>query len=333
MAVLQSLNVLSMISIVIPLFNEQNSLEELSQKIKETLEKSSLWGFEVLFVDDGSTDQSWSVIQQICASDARFKGLRFRRNFGKAAGLAAGFRQAKGRYVITMDADLQDDPAEIPRLIEKLESGFDCVSGWKQTRYDPWHKRYPSLVFNGILRRATKLNLHDFNCGLKAYRREALNEIDLYGEMHRFIPVLVSTRGYRVAELAVQHHPRVHGVSKYGIERILKGFLDLFTVVFLTRFRYRPQHLLGGIGFMACGVAGVLLTVLCALWVLSRTLDDWTPINLHERPIFYLTIILFIAGLQFLSTGLLAELVVANANRRLAAYSIRDQINTADENL
>jgi glycosyltransferase involved in cell wall biosynthesis len=322
-----------MISIVVPLFNEQNSLEELSQKIKETCEKSDLGDFEVLFVDDGSTDRSWEMVQVICEADARFKGLRFRRNFGKAAGLAAGFRQARGRYIITMDADLQDDPAEIPRLIERLESGFDCVSGWKQTRYDPWHKRYPSLVFNEILRRATKLNLHDFNCGLKAYRREALSEIDLYGEMHRFIPVLISTRGYRVTELAVQHHPRVHGMSKYGVERILKGFLDLFTVVFLTRFRYRPQHLLGGIGIMACGLAGLLLVILSLLWLLSRVLEGWTLIHLHERPIFYLTIILFIAGLQFLSTGLLAELVVANANRRLPAFSIRDTINTNEEEL
>ena len=320
-----------MISIVIPLFNEQNSLEELAQKIKETLENSSLGTFEVLFVDDGSTDQSWDMVRKICDSDPRFKGFQFRRNFGKAAGLSAGFHHSRGRYIVTMDADLQDDPAEIPRLIEKLESGFDCVSGWKQTRYDPWHKRYPSLVFNGILRKATKLKLHDFNCGLKAYRREALSEIDLYGEMHRFIPVLVNARGYRVTELAVQHHPRIHGVSKYGVERILKGFLDLFTVVFLTRFRYRPQHLLGGIGFLACTAAATLLMVLCALWVMSRAVEGWTPIHLHERPIFYLTIILFIAGLQFLGTGLLAELVVANANRRLPAYSVRNTINSNDE--
>lgn len=317
----------TMISIVVPLLNEQDSLDELVERIDASVEKSQLGDYEILFVDDGSTDQSWEVIRRISIANSKVRALRFRRNFGKAAALHAGFQRARGEVIITMDADLQDDPDEIPRLMKSLESGYDVVSGWKQTRYDPWHKRWPSLVFNGILRSATKLHLHDFNCGLKAYRRQVLCEIHLYGEMHRFIPVLANSRGFKVTELAVQHHPRVHGVSKYGVSRILKGFLDLFTVVFLTRFRYRPQHLLGGIGLFACSLAVFLLIILSGMWVWTRVFDGWEPINLHERPVFYLAMTLFIAGLQFLSTGLLAELVVANAAHRTLPYSIQESIN------
>ena len=249
-------------------------------------------------------------------------GIRFRRNFGKAAALAAGFSNAKGQSIITMDADLQDDPKELVRLIQSLGSDYDVVSGWKQTRYDPWHKRWPSRVFNAILRRFTRLQLHDFNCGLKAYRREVLDEVTIYGEMHRFIPVLAAARGFRVTEIAVQHHPRIHGVSKYGASRILKGFLDLFTVVFLTRFRYRPQHLLGGIGLAACTLAGVLMVGLMAAWVMSRLDLGLQPVNLHERPLFYLSMVLFLLGSQMIGVGLLAELVVSNSGSRNIPYSI-----------
>ena len=205
-----------MISIVVPLFNEQDSLEELTQRIQQAVTADDLGDYEVLFIDDGSNDLSWSIIEELSQRHPRVHGIRFRRNFGKAAALAAGFAVAKGRFIVTMDADLQDDPKELVRLIEKLNTGYDVVSGWKQTRYDPWHKRWPSLVFNGILRKFSRLHLHDFNCGLKAYRREVLDEITLYGEMHRFIPVLAAARGFRVTEIAVQHHPRIHGVSKYG---------------------------------------------------------------------------------------------------------------------
>jgi glycosyltransferase involved in cell wall biosynthesis len=315
-----------MISIVVPLLNEQDSLVELVERIDASIQGNLIGAYEVLFVDDGSTDRSWDVIREIASQNPAVRAIRFRRNFGKAAALNAGFHRSQGDFIITMDADLQDDPAEIPRLLKKLEDGYDVVSGWKQTRYDPWHKRYPSLVFNGILRAATKLHLHDFNCGLKAYRREVLAEVQMYGEMHRFIPVLANSRGYRVAELAVQHHPRIHGVSKYGLSRILKGFLDLFTVVFLTRFRYRPQHVLGGIGLFACGLAVLIFFMLCSLWILTRAFSDSSPFHLTQTPLFYLSMILFIAGLQFLSTGLLAELVVANAAHRNPPFSIRDSI-------
>lgn len=311
-----------MISIVVPLFNEQDSLEELTQRIQQAVTADVLGDYEVLLIDDGSNDLSWSIIEELSQRHPMVHGIRFRRNFGKAAALAAGFAVAKGRFIVTMDADLQDDPKELVRLIDKLNSGNDVVSGWKQTRYDPWHKRWPSLVFNGILRKFSRLHLHDFNCGLKAYRREVLDEITLYGEMHRFIPVLAAARGFRVTEIAVQHHPRIHGVSKYGVSRILKGFLDLFTVVFLTRFRYRPQHLLGGIGLAACTLAAVLLVGLMAAWVVSRLDLGLLPINLHERPLFYLSMVLFVLGSQMIGVGLLAELVVANAGSRTIPFSI-----------
>ncbi len=319
-----------MISIVVPLFNEQDSLEELIQRIQHAVEADDLGKVEVLFIDDGSNDKSWSIIEKLSQQHPIVHGLRFRRNFGKAAALAAGFAVAKGRFIVTMDADLQDDPKELVRLIEKLNTDHDVVSGWKQTRYDPWHKRWPSLVFNGILRKFSRLHLHDFNCGLKAYRREVLEEITLYGEMHRFIPVLAAARGFRVTEIAVQHHPRIHGVSKYGVSRILKGFLDLFTVVFLTRFRYRPQHLLGGIGLAACTLAAVLLVGLMAAWVVSRLNLGLLPVNLHERPLFYLSMVLFVLGSQMIGVGLLAELVVANAGSRTIPYSISKTTPSVD---
>jgi len=320
-----------MISIVVPLFNEQDSLEELVRRIQQSVTNDRLGNFEVLLIDDGSIDKSWTIIEKISAENEAVHGVRFRRNFGKAAALAAGFSIAKGHSIVTMDADLQDDPKELVRLMEKLDSGFDVVSGWKQTRYDPWHKRWPSLVFNGILRRFSGLQLHDFNCGLKAYRREVLHEITLYGEMHRFIPVLAAARGFRVAEVSVQHHPRVHGVSKYGVSRILKGFLDLFTVVFITRFRYRPQHLLGGIGMGACSIAGVILVGLMATWLISQLGLGMLPVNLHERPLFYLAMVLFLLGAQMMGVGLIAELVVANAGSRTIPYSISKTTQTAPQ--
>ncbi len=316
-----------MISIVVPLMNEQDSLRELATQIANSIETHQLGDYEVLFIDDGSTDGSWGVIEELVRENPSIRAFRFRRNFGKAAALNAGFERVRGEYVITMDADLQDDPAEIPRLLAKLNEGYDVVSGWKQTRYDPWHKRWPSLVFNGILRSATKLHLHDFNCGLKAYRRSVLDDVCMYGEMHRFIPVLANSKGYRVAELAVQHHPRIHGVSKYGLSRILKGFLDLFTVILVTRFRYRPQHLFGAIGFFATVIATTILLLLCFAWVITRLSSTLPDFHLTHTPIFYLAIILLIAGVQFLSTGLVAELLVSMNAPQSVPYSIRESID------
>lgn len=317
------------VSVVIPLLNERETLAELVRRIDLAIPEANC---QIVFVDDGSSDDSWKSIEALSASRPGILGIRFRRNFGKAAALAAGFQEATGQIVITMDADLQDDPKEIPRMLQKLDEGFDVVSGWKQRRLDPWHKRWPSLVFNGILRYFSKLPLHDFNCGFKAYRREVLNEINLYGEMHRFVPVLASARGFRVAEITVEHHPRLHGCSKYGWSRIPKGLLDLATVVFLTRFRYRPQHLLGGLGGALFLTGFLMLTVLIFLWIWTRLAISGyeNPLHLHERASFYASILLIVVGIQAFATGLIAELLVANYNPPRSVYSVAQRTDTSD---
>jgi glycosyltransferase involved in cell wall biosynthesis len=315
-----------MLSVIVPLFNERDSLGELVARIDAI--RSQVADVEVFLVDDGSTDGSWDRVVELADEYKYVRGLRFRRNFGKAAALTAGFEEARGDIVITMDADLQDDPSEIPRLVSKLQEGYDVVSGWKQTRHDPWHKRWPSFVFNTILRRFSRLELHDFNCGLKAYRKQVLGEIDIYGEMHRYIPVLAAARGFRIAELAVLHHARQHGSSKYGWSRIPKGLLDLLTVVFLTRFRYRPQHLLGGLGGAICGIGIVVLFALIVGWAWTRLAGTSEPLNLHERALFYLSILMIIVGIQFFGVGLLAELVVANSTFRRSPFSIAARTRT-----
>lgn len=314
-----------MLSVIVPLLNEQDSLQELVAKILEVEAAMGHPGIEIWLIDDGSSDGSWKTIESLAREHASVHGIRFRRNFGKAAALSAGFAKAQGDVIITMDADLQDDPKEIPRLLQKLSEGCDVVSGWKQTRHDPWHKRWPSRIFNTLLRSFTGLELHDFNCGLKAYRRAVVEEIDLYGEMHRFIPVLAAARGFGVAELAVQHHARLHGVSKYGWSRIPKGFLDLLTVFFLTRFRYRPQHLLGGIGG-SLGIAGLMLFAgLMVSWLWSQFAQQDTSLHLLEWALFCISILMMMVGIQLMSMGLLAELVVAHSAFRRPSYSIADQ--------
>ncbi len=220
-------------------------------------------------MDDGSRDGSWSVLSNLAASDPRVRAIRFRRNFGKAAALTAGFAAARGERIFTLDADLQDDPAEIPRFLERLDEGYDVVSGWKKTRHDPWHKVIPSRIFNGMVSRLTGCRLHDHNCGFKLYRREVVREVGIYGELHRFVPVLAHARGFRVGEIEVHHRPRKHGSSKYGFSRFLKGFLDLLTVRFLTRFRQRPLHILGALGVVMLTVGLVGLTYLAVLWVIG----------------------------------------------------------------
>ncbi len=221
-----------------------------------------------------------------------------------------------------MDADLQDDPQEIHDLINKIESGWDCVSGWKQTRHDPWHKVYPSRVFNWMIAKLTGLNLHDHNCGLKAYRKEVFQEVQIYGEMHRFIPVLAYSKGFKVCEIPVNHRPRTSGKSKYGFERFAKGFLDLLTVYFLTGFRYRPQHLLGTIGLSLFGIGSILLAILAALWCITRMSSSLADIHLHERALFYFAILGMLLGVQLLSIGFLAELITAMQRKDTPPYSI-----------
>lgn len=305
-----------MISLVIPFMNEKDTLATLHERIAAVLDERGT-AFEILFVDDGSTDESLSVANAIAERDGRVGVIQFRRNFGKAAALDAGFRRAKGDIVITMDADLQDDPAEIPRFLDAIDAGADVVSGWKQKRYDPWHKTLPSKLFNATVRRVSGLTLHDFNCGFKAYRRELLDGVALYGEMHRFIPVLLAARGARVEELVVQHHARQFGVSKYGVKRLAKGFFDLLTVLLNTRYYARPLHLFGLFGGLM-GLAGfVILAYLTVLWLTGHG-----PIG--TRPLLFLGLLLVMVGVQIVSTGLIAEVVTRSQTGAAEHYVVRN---------
>jgi dolichol-phosphate mannosyltransferase len=306
------------LSIIVPVFNEQDSLRELLRQIEQSVGTQD---YEVYFIDDGSSDGSWKIIDELAQQSSHVHGIRFRRNFGKAAALSAGFAAATGDVFVTMDADLQDDPGEISNLLAKIDEGLDCVSGWKQNRLDPWHKVYPSRVFNWMITKLTGLHLHDHNCGLKAYRREIFDEVQIYGEMHRFIPVLAAARGFRVGEIPVHHRPRTTGKSKYGFERFTKGFLDLLTVYFLTGFRNRPQHLLGSVGLLLFVAGFGCLAVLAVAWCLTRIVSSWEPLHLHERAIFYFAILGMLLGVQLLSIGFIAELLIASHHSE-SSYSI-----------
>jgi dolichol-phosphate mannosyltransferase len=313
-----------MLSVVIPVLNEAPSLSTLHRQLDAVAQQHG-YELDIVFVDDGSTDDSWRMIQQISEQDGRVRGIRFRRNFGKAAALSAGVAAAVGRLVLTLDADLQDDPHEIPKLLAVLDQGYDVVSGWKKLRHDPWHKVWPSRVFNWMVSRLTSVPLHDHNCGFKCYRREVFDELRLYGELHRFVPVLAAARGWRVGEVEVQHRARPFGRSKYGWSRIPKGFLDLLTVKFLTGFGQRPQHLLGmvGLGGLLFGLLGILL--LTVWWVLSRTIPGAEPINLHERAIFFYCLGAALLGAQFTAVGFLAELMTALQARQVDTYSVAER--------
>lgn len=313
-----------MLSIIIPALNEADSLHELVRQIDQGCANCG-HDYEVIFVDDGSTDATWSVIEDLMTSNSHIGAIRFRRNFGKAAALSAGIKAAQGDLMLMMDADLQDDPAEIPAFLRKLEEGYDVINGWKVRRLDPWHKVYPSKVFNGMAGWLTGLWLHDHNCGLKLFRSEVARELRLYGELHRFIPVLAHARGFRVTELAVNHRPRQHGYSKYGVRRFVRGFLDLLTVRFLTGFGQRPQHMLGAFGLMcfAFGLAG--MSYLGLLWTLMHVLPVIQPEPIGSRPLLFYSLGAVLLGAQAISAGLLAELIVANTGRLEDTYSIREQ--------
>lgn len=313
-----------MLSIVIPVLNESESLETLHREIvavAQALDEP----IEIIFIDDGSRDASWNTIRLLAARDASVSAVRFRRNFGKAAALTAGMRAARGDKILMIDADLQDDPAEIPRLLARLDEGFDVVNGWKERRLDPWHKVYPSRVFNALVSALTGLKLHDHNCGLKLFRAEVADEIRLYGELHRFIPVLADARGFKVTELAVHHRPRRFGQSKYGVKRFTRGFLDLLTVKFLTGFGQRPQHVLGGAGLLFCALGFLGLAYLGIVWCCTHLFGaDFGPIG--TRPLLAYSIAATLLGAQALSLGLLAELFVAYAGRESDTYSIRERL-------
>jgi glycosyltransferase involved in cell wall biosynthesis len=317
------------LSIIVPVLNEAESLPTLHREILSGCAEGNI-DFEILFIDDGSTDASWATIQQLAANDPRVSGIRFRRNFGKAAALTAGMRASRGQVLMMMDADLQDDPAEIPAFLAKLDEGADVVNGWKQRRLDPWHKVYPSKVFNGMVGWLTGVRLHDHNCGLKAFRREVAEEIRIYGELHRFIPVLAHARGFRISELAVNHRPRQHGHSKYGIRRFLRGFLDLMTVKFLTGFGQSPQHMLGGIGLGLFAIGGLGLAALAVLWILTNVFGhDHGPIG--SRPLLAYSVAATLLGAQAFSLGLLAELLVAYTGRDQDTFSVRERTRNATD--
>ena len=300
-----------MISVVVPLLNEEHTLESLYREIADALEPRG-HEFEVVFVDDGSTDGSLSILTRLHDQVANVVVLHLRRNFGKAAALQAGFVEARGDVIVTIDADLQDDPEEITKLLAKLDEGFDLVSGWKTRRNDPLARRLFSRVFNWTTGVISGVRLHDVNCGLKAYRAEVLQGMRIYGELHRFIPVLAAYRGYRIAEIPVNHRPRQHGSSRYGPERYLRGFFDLLSVTFMGRYRYRPLHLFGGIGLLMGAVGFIILTYLSVMWFWGH--------GIGGRPLFTLGVLLMVVGIQFVSLGLLSELITSQHEERISEH-------------
>jgi glycosyltransferase involved in cell wall biosynthesis len=304
------------ISVVVPLYNEAESLRELYERMSDALSPLGK-SWEAIFINDGSTDDSMNVLRALHREKSNVTVLSFGRNLGKSAALSVGFKEASGEVVFTIDADLQDDPAEFPAMLEALESGYDLVSGWKKERHDPVSKRLPSRVFNSVTARLSGVRLHDMNCGLKAYRKEVVKTIRVYGELHRYTPVLAYWAGFRVTEIPVRHHARKHGTSKFGAERFVRGFFDLVTVLFLRRYITRPLHLFGAVGavlFAAGFAAGVYLTV---IKIMGEAIG--------RRPLLTLAILLMVVGVQFVSFGLLGEML-ANLRSEEATYPIRERL-------
>lgn len=305
------------ISIVIPLLNEQDSLVELTEWIKKSLESTSLT-YEIIFIDDGSTDSSWEIIEQLKKQYPFVKGIKFMRNYGKAAALQVGFTEANGNVVITMDADLQDNPEEIPELYRMIvEEQYDLVSGWKKIRHDPFFsKRLPSKFYNWTVKVISGIPLHDMNCGLKAYRKQVVKSIEVYGDMHRYIPVLAKWAGFKkIGEKIVKHQERKYGKSKFGLERFIRGPLDLLSVTFITRFGRRPMHFFGLLGTIMFVIGGIVSFYLLA----EKVYKSWNNLparNVTDQPLFYLALLAIILGVQLFLAGFLAELITRNASDR-----------------
>ncbi len=298
---------LEKISVVIPVYNEVESLPELLQEVTTVLEGK--FDYEIQIIDDGSTDGSFEFAKKKAGENERIEVTRFLRNYGKSAALSVGFRRASGDYVVTMDADLQDDPSEIPGLVEELKKGYDLVSGWKKERKDPASKRLPSRLFNFTTRLLTGIQIHDFNCGLKAYRNSVVKALDIYGGMHRYTPVLAGKRGFRVTEKPVNHRPRKYGVTKFGRERYFRGMFDLLTVLFLSRYTRRPLHLFGVFGLLSL-VIGTLVN----FWVLYLKYGLGDPFRMHMALLVF-GVLLIILGVQFISMGLLGEMIAQSSTR------------------
>lgn len=309
------------ISVVVPLFNEEESLPELVAWIERVMQANN-FSHEVLLIDDGSRDKSWSVVEKLSAQDPKIKGIRFRKNYGKSAALQVGFTHAQGDVIITMDADLQDSPDEIPALYKMItEDNFDLVSGWKQKRFDPLSKTIPTKIYNGATRAMTGIQLHDMNCGLKAYKNEVVKSVEVYGEMHRYIPVLAKKAGYaNIGEKVVQHQQRKYGVTKFGMERFLYGFLDLLSVTFMTRFANRPMHIFGGLGVLSFVLGfGTALYLTVAKIIFEQY-------RMTERPLFYFALLSIIIGVQLFVAGFLGELISRKAADR-NHYDISKMVN------
>jgi glycosyltransferase involved in cell wall biosynthesis len=314
------------LSIVIPVYNEEDSIIELAEWIKRVCIENGIT-YETIFVDDGSSDSSWNKINQLSQSDSNNKGIRFRRNYGKAAALHTGFNEATGDIVITMDSDLQDSPDEIPGLMRMIrEDGYDLVSGWKKKRYDPFIKRITSKFYNGTARVFSGIKLHDFNCGLKAYRLEVVQGIELYGDMHRYIPILAKEAGFRkIGEKVVEHRARKYGVTKYGLDRFIKGYLDLLTIGFITRFGKSPMHLFGSLGTFMFFI-GFIMTVYLGgkkIYFINHHLR--APL-VTQSPYFYIALTAMVIGTLLFLTGFLGELINRNSSER-NKYLIKEKLN------
>lgn len=320
------------ISVVIPLYNEEESVKELYDWIAKVME-ANRFSFEVIFVDDGSTDNSWNEILDLCKSDPRAKAIHFRRNHGKSAGLNVGFAAARGDVIITMDADLQDSPDEIPGLYQMItEQGYDMVSGWKKKRYDPISKTIPTKLFNWATRKMSKIELHDFNCGLKSYRREVVKNVDVNGEMHRYIPFLAKNAGFKkIGEKVVEHRARKYGTTKFGMERFINGFLDLVTLAFVSKFAKRPMHFFGLIGTLmfVIGFFAALYLGIEKLYMMQQGLKARL---VTDNPWFYIALTSMILGTLLFMTGFIAELIVRNSGRR-TEFSVDQRLNFSDSEI
>ena len=315
----------NLLSIIIPTFNEEESVTPLAEEIRRVVDAIGC-DYELIFIDDGSTDATAAVLDEMARADAHVRIIQFRRNFGKAAALDAGFQVARGDIIFTMDADLQDDPAEIPSFLAKLDAGYDIVSGWKHVRHDPIDKTLPSKVFNGVVSRLSGVKLNDFNCGFKAYRAEAVQGLSLYGELHRFIPVLLHWDGFRVGQVAVNHRARQFGKSKYGMGRLFKGALDFLGVMLNTRFATRPLHVFGGAGMLFGGIGTAALAYLSVLWLIGAG-----PIG--TRPLLFFGMLMVMTGFQFITIGLLGEFIQRQSAQPKRLFTVRDLKNFTPETL
>jgi glycosyltransferase involved in cell wall biosynthesis len=313
------------ISVVVPVYNEEESLPELVEWIARACTGAGL-SYEILLMDDGSTDMSWTVIKRLGEADKNIRGTSFRRNYGKAAALHTGFRKAEGDVVITMDADLQDSPDEIPELYRMIkEEGYDLVSGWKKKRHDPFVKKFTSKIYNFTARRASGIRLHDFNCGLKAYRKDVTKSIEVFGEMHRYIPMLARESGFgRIGEKVVEHHARKYGITKYGLDRFIKGYLDLLTITFITRFGKRPMHLFGTMGSVLF-LAGFILALYLGIRKLHYLNIGLTAPLVTDSPWFYIALTVMMLGTFFFLTGFLGELINRTSTGR-NEYLVKDEV-------